>query len=70
MNWEQSKIKGHPDGGKDRFYQLPEAAEETSPTEIAKPAQLDGTRIRFQSAALKQSDYPSAVPGRDDSGLS
>jgi hypothetical protein len=38
MNWEQTKIKGHWDGGKDRFYQLPETAEETSPTEIVKPA--------------------------------
>ena len=38
MNWEQTKLKGDWDGGKDRFYQLPETAEETSPTEIVKPA--------------------------------
>jgi hypothetical protein len=36
MNWEQTKIKGHWNGGKDRFYQLPEPAEETALAEIAK----------------------------------
>jgi hypothetical protein len=38
MNREQTKIQGHRNDGKDRFYQLPETAEETAPAEIAKPA--------------------------------
>jgi hypothetical protein len=69
MNWKQTEIKGHWDGGKDRFYQLPETAEETPAAEIAKPACLDGARIRIQSAALKSRDCPPKGPGHGDSGL-
>jgi hypothetical protein len=67
MNWEQTKIKGHWNGGKDRFYQLPETVEETPAAEIAKPACFDGARIKNQSTALKQSDYPPEGLGRGNS---